>query len=86
MNDKSSQPIPTKEIPPDCPFLKQACIEKRCVFWVNLSGTLSSPIAGGEKRVSEYLCTFHAMLKINLLLLNKPTSALPGISLPGRVG
>jgi len=80
MNDKSREPIPAKEIPPHCPFLKQACIEQRCVFWVNLSGTQSSPVAGGEKRVTDSLCTFHALLKIGVLMLNKPASPAPAKS------
>ena len=84
MNDKSKEPIPPKETLLHCPFNHTACIQERCALWVNLSGTLSSPIAGGEKRVSESLCAFHALLKMGLLLLNKPTSPLPGISLPTR--
>lgn len=86
MNDKSKEPIPAKEIPPHCPFNHTNCIEQRCVFWVSLSGTQSSPVAGGEKRVSEYLCAFHALLRIGVLMLNKPTSPAPGIPILTKGG
>ena len=84
MNDKSKEPIPPKVIPLHCPINHTNCIERRCVFWVSLSGILSSPITGGEKRVSEYLCTFHALLKMGLLMLNKPTAPTPGLLIPPR--
>jgi len=93
MNGKSSQQIPSKEalLPKEnilqCPFNHTACIKERCAFWVNLSGTQSSPVAGGEKRVSEFLCAFHALLRIGVLLLNKPVAPpIPDISLPRRGG
>ena len=84
MNNKSNRPIPDKEIPPHCPFNHTACIETRCVFWVSLSGTQSNPIDGAEQRVSEYLCAFHALLKMGLFMLNKPTA--PNESLPSGRG
>lgn len=84
MNDKSRQPIPLSN--PICPFHGKPCIEQRCTLWVSLSGTRSSPIAGGDKRVNEAMCAFHALLRINLLLLNKPTSPVQGLTLPVRGG
>jgi len=84
MNDKSSHPIPPPK--PICPFQGKPCIEQGCTLWVSLSGTLSSPIAGGDKRVNESMCAFHALLRINVLLLNKPTSPVQGLSLPMRGG